>query len=394
MSWIDPALRFTRAVPFQPAQPGAIRPVTATIKRDVNVKEGHPFKELEIKIANSLIAPLNWTGKEIDFSASQASEDLLTRTHNTATPWFTRQILQDAADAFKRWKQQDDRPLVLIDLVGRKLEITKACEFRPCLHYRPIPTLLPITGEHDQLLPTTVAYIVPPAKEFYRSRRAPTKVEKREALQALCIADNKLAAALSKIRLVLSELAGSILAPDASKIVVFGSNRTISEGDPRIKPRTSRIIMTEALQIEILNHLRFFLSSRLGQQADDIQTLIQSNGYTEREAVEYPLYKGRGCLRLVNDPVGFLEVNRKTVVVSLDVDLPVRQVVLDIARPAAIICQRLTDADAAPNIDRLDPATPQVIRVLRGEYHEVVLPDWETEHGVRQMAVYVRKAVA
>lgn len=43
---------------------------------------------------------------------------------------------------------------------------------------------------------------------------------------------------------------------------------------------------------------------------------------------------------------------------------------------------------------RFDPATPQVMCVLRGEYHEVVLPDWETEHGVRRMAVYVRKAVA
>ena len=43
------------------------------------------------------------------------------------------------------------------------------------------------------------------------------------------------------------------------------------------------------------------------------------------------------CIDTIEDPKGFLEVDEKTLVVSVSPDVPVKQIVADLQRPAAML---------------------------------------------------------
>jgi hypothetical protein len=54
------------------------------------------------------------------------------------------------------------------------------------------------------------------------------------------------------------------------------------------------------------------------------------------------------CIDILDDPDGFLAVDRSTFVISIASDSPVRQIIADLAKPAAIIWDRV-DLDDAPD---------------------------------------------
>ncbi|KAL2130457.1 hypothetical protein VTI74DRAFT_6368 [Chaetomium olivicolor] len=325
---------------------------------------------------------LGWTKQQADLPAEEASRILL-RIHDTAAPWFRRQTLQDVADAFRRWQRNGKpTPLVLHDYLGRKLGIPILSQRKPILLYRTIPNL-PADG-HDRLLSVAVAYIDP---KVDRTQCAEPKVRHRNLLPQLTMTNFKLAATVVKMRQIICEKARDQFAADTGKIVAFGASRTLMEGDEHVEIRTG---ITEALQIELFNMLRTFLSVRLGMEPGEIPCFIQNVGYLESDAANYPI---KGGVRLLDDPLGFLEVDERTIVISLDADVPVRQIIVDIARPAAFICRKLP-ADKSMDgyhFHQPDPVTPQVRQVLGHEYDEFPLPKWGAEKGLGQMAVYVRK---
>jgi hypothetical protein len=55
---------------------------------------------------------------------------------------------------------------------------------------------------------------------------------------------------------------------------------------------------------------------------------------------------------VLDDPRALLEVGNRSVVVSFAPDSPLRQIVADIARPAALIWPRVTDTDATNGVSR------------------------------------------
>lgn len=48
------------------------------------------------------------------------------------------------------------------------------------------------------------------------------------------------------------------------------------------------------------------------------------------------------AIRCLDDPGGFLDVDNLSVVISIAPDIPVRQVVADIARPTVMVWERVT----------------------------------------------------
>lgn len=70
-----------------------------------------------------------------------------------------------------------------------------------------------------------------------------------------------------------------------------------------------------------------------------IEVVVQDPLYTERDA---RVLRQAGC-KIVHDPRGFLEIDEETLVISLASNIPVRQIVADLAKPAMMIWKKVAD---------------------------------------------------
>jgi hypothetical protein len=57
------------------------------------------------------------------------------------------------------------------------------------------------------------------------------------------------------------------------------------------------------------------------------------------------LHLAASGIKVLDDPDGLIEVDNSTLVVSCSPDVPIRQIVTDIAQPAIIICSRIIHED-------------------------------------------------
>ncbi|CAK7218523.1 hypothetical protein SCUCBS95973_003517 [Sporothrix curviconia] len=111
-------------------------------------------------------------------------------------------------------------------------------------------------------------------------------------------------------------------------------------------------------------------------------------------------------ISVLEDPYGFLAVDETSVVISVAPSVPVRQIVADIARPAAMIWGRIVDGGAggdaarslaSPLIDDMggwsDPASSRVKQMIEADYAEFDFPRDPHNFGtVDGVALYVRTA--
>ncbi|CAK7202955.1 hypothetical protein SEUCBS139899_005682 [Sporothrix eucalyptigena] len=106
-------------------------------------------------------------------------------------------------------------------------------------------------------------------------------------------------------------------------------------------------------------------------------------------------------ISVLEDPYGFLAVDETSVVISVAPSVPVRQIVADIARPAAMIWGRIVDEGAAgarsssPLVDDMggwsDPASSRVKQMIEADYAEFDFPHDPQNFGtVDGVALYVR----
>ncbi|KAI1468068.1 uncharacterized protein F4812DRAFT_389317 [Daldinia caldariorum] len=93
-------------------------------------------------------------------------------------------------------------------------------------------------------------------------------------------------------------------------------------------------------------------------------------------------------ITVLEDPRAFLEVDDTCLVVSVDPNIPVRQIIADIARPVAIIQHRMMEMNGPEAQACADHASVRVQRMLEGEYDEEPLRYHESLHDV---SMYIRK---
>ncbi|KAK3381039.1 hypothetical protein B0H63DRAFT_195760 [Podospora didyma] len=93
-------------------------------------------------------------------------------------------------------------------------------------------------------------------------------------------------------------------------------------------------------------------------------------------------------ITVLQDPRGFVEVDDEAVVISIAPDVPVKQIIADIARPAIIIWDRNSLQDYDAPWEFADPESSRVKNMLANEYTEVDFPHHEHLDG---LVIYVRK---
>ncbi|KAG6366099.1 hypothetical protein INS49_000275 [Diaporthe citri] len=89
---------------------------------------------------------------------------------------------------------------------------------------------------------------------------------------------------------------------------------------------------------------------------------------------------------VVHDPGAFLEVDEASVVMAISADIPIRQIIADIARPAIMILDKVVPSNR--NTVWADPVSPRVEQMMK-EFIELAFPaDDET---FSDLSVYIRK---
>ncbi|KAH6658705.1 hypothetical protein BKA67DRAFT_533826 [Truncatella angustata] len=133
-----------------------------------------------------------------------------------------------------------------------------------------------------------------------------------------------------------------------------------------------------AIQHALLSSLRNYLFKI--KESVQIQCYTQDPEYSfnEKQAL-----KAIGIIAL-DDPKAFLEVDDASIVISIGPDIPVKQIITDIARPAAIIwCKQREEI-----YYMADPMSPRVQGMLSTEYIELDFPYHES---IGDVALYFRK---
>ncbi|KAL1957077.1 hypothetical protein VTO42DRAFT_6335 [Malbranchea cinnamomea] len=120
----------------------------------------------------------------------------------------------------------------------------------------------------------------------------------------------------------------------------------------------------------------------------EIKCYVQDPAYND---VDKTVLTGAG-FTILQDPEAFLEIDDSTVLFSCAPNVPVRQIVAELARPAIMVWDRVkedTEEDKICGVRATDPDSPRLRRMIREFYDEFEFPR-DPENFV-DLAVYVRK---
>lgn len=132
------------------------------------------------------------------------------------------------------------------------------------------------------------------------------------------------------------------LPPNTAKIVGFGC------GTVPVPSILSMVRSTDSVQTALMGMFRDRLRAENGY---DVPCFVQDRGYQNIGMEAHPME----IVQILDDPGGFLQVDETTIVIAIRPDIPVRQIITDIARPAVMIWRP---------IDNFDPETERYVYVL------------------------------
>ncbi|RAK81961.1 uncharacterized protein BO72DRAFT_523854 [Aspergillus fijiensis CBS 313.89] len=125
--------------------------------------------------------------------------------------------------------------------------------------------------------------------------------------------------------------------------------------------------------------IRLFRRDGKGESDEPLACSLQDPIYDAQEKRLLNLLK----MTVVEDPQAFLDVEDSSIVFTCNSDVPVKEIVLDIARPAIMIIDDITRINSI-----YDPVTNRVLKAIGDSYEMFDFPDHEA---FGKMAIYVRK---
>ncbi|KIX05454.1 uncharacterized protein Z518_06326 [Rhinocladiella mackenziei CBS 650.93] len=186
---------------------------------------------------------------------------------------------------------------------------------------------------------------------------------------------NKQAWATHEVRGQLQSMLSSKSLSHVNKIVAFAC------GTMALTDQESWSIRS-TYQHALITTLRDDLSE-LQQTQHSIQCCAQDPAYTDtdRDILQ------KSGINVLDNPQGFLEVDDSTVVLSFGAEVPVRQIIADIARPAMMIWDRSQYTE--DELNKTDPDSPRLTEMIQNFYEEIDFPG--DLDAFNLSAVYVRR---
>ncbi|KAK3986382.1 hypothetical protein QBC44DRAFT_311374 [Cladorrhinum sp. PSN332] len=333
------------------------------------------------------------------------------RLYDSGVPFFTKDGIRRMASLLETAKRSDEKALVvgldghtvevsmrggkIIPTPGQfknkndKMEIETVLEDR--IRYVPINTLthldddkhyFPLTFISTFALRDRTSKAMPvhdPRLVRLPLHATPQNFERERALF-------EGGAQATELRSVLESYGRSNRLPTVKKVVAFACG-SISRRD-----RHGAVALR---QHALILFVRDYFAER---QKSEVQCFSQEPGYW---GADFEMLQDAAVgIKVLEDPWGFIEVDDETVVLSFAPNVPVRQIVADLARPALMFWNRGWHAAAHdtqgldPSLsivpsNSTDPMAPRLGNLLKG-YWEHPLTD-DDDHTFLESAMYIRK---
>lgn len=174
--------------------------------------------------------------------------------------------------------------------------------------------------------PLRISYLLPAIDEVGTPIEKPiTSFQELQAILEAGAREWEQSNDCQRLRNALERIPSSTL-NGISKIVAFACSTIAYDDSPCQKPSIAQHAMVLTI--------RDFLQRKNGSQ---IRCFAQDPAYTE---IDKAVLQCIG-ITVLDDPRAFLEVDEASFIVSVGPDVPIRQIVLDIARPAAMIWDKV-----------------------------------------------------
>lgn len=253
----------------------------------------------------------------------------------------------------------------------------------PCLLYTTYQSLINHRYSDQALCPLQICYGGHNAGENHS-----TLEDTRSSFQAY----RKAWEASENFLRLKASMAATASLPGITKIIAFACS-SISRDDDHTRHRS-------ATQHALILALRDVLQA--SQPGVHIKCLAQDPAYSEADAAVL----SEAGVKVVDDPQGFLEVDDQSVVLSFSPNVPVRQVITDLARPVVLAWDTVLSEEetvsrwaglveppkavvGAEDVESClcDPESSRVRVMIREEYVKVEKLD---QKGFGDASVYIR----
>ncbi|KAJ6616584.1 hypothetical protein B0H10DRAFT_2036792 [Mycena sp. CBHHK59/15] len=320
--------------------------------------------------------------------------------YSAGRPFFTRPALQDVVDQLNQLPIEldstEDLPVFVIEaLDGTRVEFSvntgrplpdsdwlgapKNLELviaKPFLNYYSIQHL--VNGGHRNVKNSSVVYL--PIQLVHSTVWRDKETKERVPLPSFTFEetgqlfqDQKGDFEANKVE--LSALISSHIPWDIRKIVAFAC------GTPSRKPTHVPSVVQHIVVLAL----------------KDI--FIEKEGNTKQVLcfAQDPIYSvidkqllAQHNIACCDDPRGFLEVDKWSLVISIAPNIPVKQIITDLARPAVIIWGRISGESEYSTADMTDPESPRLLKMIEQGYTEFAFPNYADSF--KSVVMYVRNS--
>ncbi|KAJ7878113.1 hypothetical protein B0H14DRAFT_2342106, partial [Mycena olivaceomarginata] len=158
------------------------------------------------------------------------------------------------------------------------------------------------------------------------------------------------------------------------KIVAFAC------GSPSVGPSCIPCVMQHILVLALKDML-----SGKNDNAAVIQCFAQDPIYSDMDKQ----LLGKHGITVLDDPRGFLQLDESSIVISIAPNIPVKQIVTDLAHPAVIIWNSISGDPIYSTAQWTDPESPRLLDMTRKEYTKLEFPNYKDSFD--PAAIYARK---
>ncbi|KAH8694031.1 hypothetical protein BGW36DRAFT_430055 [Talaromyces proteolyticus] len=338
----------------------------------------------------------HWAGKPGDEMPTSAAEAIskIKEWHASSKPFLTKEAIRDINRQINQNPKKGDKISVVgLDGVRVDFDVETGKTFpqqrdkeyvvgRPCIQFYAVQHLEDEFKWNDDLhrayCNMRISHL---ASIRYMRSKEPASGYKSEPKESAIQRFEKNIKAWEEsdhCRQVMATLAAAYIPQDVDKIVGFAcGTMALAAGVPEQR--------ASAFQHALLLTLRSLLEKTRGSSDKDIACYAQDPIYTSSDSDALEAYQ----IKIVDDPDGFLIVDDSSILLSCSPNIPVKQIVTELARPAILIWNKVYPEVEGDDFARTDPDSSRVREMIFNHYDELPFP---SSDDFFNMAIYVRRA--
>ncbi|KAJ8124516.1 hypothetical protein O1611_g9123 [Lasiodiplodia mahajangana] len=287
--------------------------------------------------------------------------------YDSGAPWFTKARLKAAGQQLEQFAARtlENNELRFEGVNGKTNVWPVSCllwadrDYKPSLCYQ---TFFHMTYEKPERYERNYASISPVSSRYPKVINEPPL--SASELSQLLNDGKKQWEATPQYRELKAHITSNPMLSNARKIIGFALGTLVpSEGTDGREIRS-------LMQYALLLSLRELVAAASG--SDEVLCFAQ-DPHLEPAPIETLQKAG---VTVLNDPAAFLEVDDTTILISICPNVPVQQIVTDIARPAGILWD-LVALEKYGGLSPCDPPSTRIEAMLENEYTKLTFPSYE-----------------